>query len=618
MVYSCAFAGKQAAVLALLLCACPALAERAGPQHFAQVTPAALSEPRVIDPPALYLGPRPERPFLEERAARMEAVIAAGDRQPDQARALTDLAEFYFAHAMAAEGLSVLGAVGGEEVPPAHRLRAQAFELALGLIDARDRMLTPRAEALLDPVHAEWPDQPLFLAMSHIRDGSCVDARTLLDEAAQRLSRFPAPVRARVLPGFLECAIDTGQWQLARDIAASFEDYPELRDGGAYHFLLGQVAEAVNEPLAAFDSYARVMDGRDIWAHRARRALVTLGLTRDALSTSDAIRLLKLEAEMWRGDDSAGDVLDELASLQIIAGRKVDAIETYGLLITRRSGTAQATAAQQKARALIEDLYRKGSEGEIPLGRFMADHQRISRYFRFTQSFALASELFADTFRKAGATKVAAEEYATTHDYLTAAQDLGITTAEEGQLSRLKVKEAETLLAGGQFMALGALLLQPISLTDPELKRRFDLVSARYFDETGQTAELLAEGQGAEEGEETIQILRLRALARFERGEWAPAAAAYGQLHAREGAEMRLPDAIRYLLAAHRSGADSRAAELAGEFPSLTELPGWAEIARGLTSEAPALLPLREETARARIEKAQETLDSLPDVGRLN
>ncbi|WP_353475735.1 hypothetical protein PVT71_24425 (plasmid) [Salipiger sp. H15] len=601
--------------MALLLSVCPAHAELAGPEQVAQVTPALLSEPRVIDPPALYLGQRATQPFIEEREHLMDALVDAGDRQPELARALTDLAEFYFAHAMAPEGLSVLEAVAGEGVPPAHTLRARAFELALGLIDERDRPLTPRAASLLEPAHAAWPDQPLFRAMEQARSGDCVEAGALLTEAMARLARFPAPVQARVLPGFLECAIETGQWRLARDIAASFDGYPELKDGAAYFYLLGKVAEVADEPLAAFDSYAHVMDGQDIWAHRARRALVTLGLTRDALSTRDAIRLLELESEMWRGDDSAGEVLDELASLQIIAGRKPEAIETYGLIVTRRAGTSQATAAQQKARALIEDLYRRGSEGEIPLGEFMADHAHISRYFRFTQNFALASELFADTFRKAGATKVAAEEYATTHDYLTAAQDLGITTAEEGQLSRLKVKEAETLLAGGQFEALGTLLLQPIQLTDPDLKRRFDLVSARYFDETGQTAELIGSGGGAGE---TTQILRLRALALFERGDWGAAAGAYEELHGREGGDMPLPDAIRYLLAAHRSGDDARAAELAVAFPSLTELPGWAEIARGLTTAAPALLPLREETARARIDKAQETLDSLPAVERLN
>ncbi|WP_226627491.1 hypothetical protein [Alloyangia pacifica] len=601
--------------MALLLLSCPVSAERAGPEQIAQMTPAVLSEPRVIDPPALYLGVRAAQPFLEERAHLMEAVVAAGDRQPGQARALTDLAEFFFAHAMAPEGLSVLSAVQGEAVPPAHALRAQAFELALGLIDGRDLPLTPRAEALLAPAHAGWPDQPLFLALSHVRDGRCAEAAPLLARAVARLDRFPAAVQARVLPGLLECAIDAGQWPLARGLAVSFDAHAELKDGAAYHYLLGQAAEMVDKPLAAFDSYAQVQRGQDVWAHRARRALVRLGLTHDALSTKDAIRLLELESEMWRGDASAGEVLDEMASLQVIAGRKTDAIETYGLIVSRRAGTPQATAAQQKARALIEDLYRKGAEGEIPLGRFMTDHARISRYFRFTQSFALASELFADTFRKAGATKVAAEEYATTHDYLTAAQDLGITTADEGQLARLKVKEAETLLAGGQFEALGTLLLQPVTLTDPDLKRRFDLVSARYFDETGQTAELLADAGG--EGAST-QILRLRALAHFERGEWVAAAAAYEELRAREGSDMPLPSAIRYLLSAHRSGDSARAAELAEAFPSLTELPGWAEIARGLTSDAPALLPLREETARARLDRAQETLDGLPDTERLN
>ncbi|MGR3379373.1 hypothetical protein [Salipiger abyssi] len=618
MAYSCAFRGRHAAVMAVLLCACPVLAQP-GPEEGVRMleerlTPALLSPMRVIDPPQLYLAQRETQPFLEERRALMDAVVAAGDRQPDLARALTDLAEFFFAHAMAPEGLSVLGQVGGEDVPPAHDLRAAAFELALGLIDPRERPLTDRARALLTPAHSDWADQPLFLTLSHLRAAECAEAGPLLTDAVMRLARFPKPVQERVLPGFLECAIETEQWRLARDVAAAFDSYPALKDSPAYHFLLGRVAEMGNEPLAAFDSYVLAQDGKDLWAHRARRALVDLSLREEAITTEQAVVLLSQEAELWRGDRYAGETLDDLASLQAIAGDKVSAIESYGRMIQRQAGTPLADAAQQKARVLIEELYKQGANDEIMLGRFMSWHERIAPYFRFTVSFAHAAESFADRFLRAGATVAAAREYATIRDYLTAAQDLGIAEAEPGQIDRLTVKEAEALLEGGQFDTLGALLAQPPSLDDPELARRFRLISARYLDETGRRAELLDEVNGPLPS----QILRLRAQAQFEREDWPAALEAYGRLRASLDGELPLPDAIRYLLAAHRSGDSAKTAELAQDFPSLTELPGWAEIAKSLAIAAPELLPLREETARARIRNAQDMLDSLPESGKLN
>jgi hypothetical protein len=62
----------------------------------------------------------------------------------------------------------------------------------------------------------------------------------------------------------------------------------------------------------------------------------------------------------------------------------------------------------------------------------------------------------------------------------------------------------------------------------------------------------------------------------------------------------------------------ARTAALAEEFPRLTDLPGWAEIAAGLTEDAPELLPLRADTARARIDRAGARLDGLPDVAGTN
>ncbi|MBY6006462.1 hypothetical protein KUV62_21235 [Salipiger bermudensis] len=605
-------------MLAFLLSAAPASAEREAGVVASTLedrfSPALLKPLEVINPPPLYLEQRETLPFLDERRALMSRIREAEAGSPDAARALTDLAEFYFAHGMASEGLSVLDAVQGPGLPLAHELRASAFELALGLTDPLRRPLTDRAQALLEPGHGEWADQPLFLALSHMRDGRCDEAGALLDEAVTRLARFSKPVQERVLPGLLECAIETQQWRLARDLAAAFDAYPELKGGSAYRFLLGRVAEAGDAPLAAFDSYVQAQGGNDFWAHRARRALVDLGLAHEALAPEEAVTLLAQEAEIWRGGEEGASTLRDLASLQLIAKDPASAIETYGRIIVRHPESAEANEARQKARTLIDELYRAGAAREVSLGRFMAHHERIAPFFRFNLAFADASELLADTFLKAGATTIAAREYATIHDYLVAGQDLGITETGPGHLERLKIKEAEALAAGGQWETLGALLAQPLEIDDAGLRRRYDLVSADYLEETGQASELLS-GSTDEAPE---QVLRLRAQARFDEADWSAAVAAYGLLHERLGSEMPLPDSIRYLLAAHRDGDLAQTAELARAFPALTELPAWADISRSLTQAAPELLPLREETARARIESAGDVLETLPGAEQLN
>lgn len=616
--YPCAFVARHAAVLALLLGATPAPAEReAGvvastlEERFA---PSLLNPLDVINPPPLYLERREARPFLEERRVLMGRVRAAEGDSAAEARALTDLAEFYFAHGLAPEGLSVLGAVHGPGLPLAHELRASAFELALGLIDPLQRPLTERARALLEPGHRDWEDQPLFLALSHLRDGRCDAAGELLDAAVSRLARFSKPVQERVLPGLLECAIETRQWMLARDLAAAFDAYPELKGGSAYRYLLGRVAESGDAPLAAFDSYVQAQGGDDLWAHRARRALVDLGLEHEALEPDEAVALLAREAELWRGGEEGAATLRDLASLQLIAEDPASAVETYGRIIVRHPDSDEAKEARQKARTLIDEIYRKGAAREVSLGRYMADHERIAPFFRFNPAFAEASELLADTFLTAGATTIAAREYATIHDYLVAGQDLGISEIAAGHLERLKIKEAEALAAGGQWETLGALLAQPLEIDDAGLRRRYEMVSADYLQETGRASELL----GGSTDEAPEQVLRLRAQARFDGADWAAAVAAYGRLHDRLGAAMPLPDAIRYLLAAHRSGDMAQTAEIARAFPALTELPAWADISRSLTQAAPDLLPLREETARARIDSAGEVLETLPGAEQLN
>ncbi|MGR3571032.1 hypothetical protein [Brevirhabdus sp.] len=558
-------------------------------------------------PPALFLAPQDPVPFLSERRALGQRLLDAPAGTPEQTRALIDLAAFYLSHVMVPEGLSVLGALDTDQLPPAQKMRALAFELALGVLDSRDRAPTARSAVLLEPRYAGWPDQPLFLAISYIRDGAPAQAGPLLPDAVARLARYPKPVQERVLPGLLEAAIETRQWRLARDLAAAFDGYAALKGGAAYNFLLGRVADTGGDPLAAFDSYARAMGGTDRWAHRARRALVDLGLREKVLDRDAAIELLTLETQLWRGDAAAAQVLSDLASLQAINGDTAAALATYGKMIADSPRSTLTAGARQKANTLIADFYARGAAGEFSLGRFMKAHESLSRYYRYNPVFAEASERFADTFLAAGATTVAAGEYLLVHDYLTVAADLGLAQVDPTWLRRLEVKRLEALLAGGRYDDLARLLAELAPLDDADLRRRVDVVAARYYSETGQHAALMS----ATERAPSPQLMRIRAQAFFEQGDWAAAERAYGALGTALGDKMRFADAVNFLLAAYRNGNMERTAALAADYPALTDLPTWSTIARGLSEEAPELLPLRKATARATVEQAAQTLDRL-------
>ena len=73
-------------------------------------------------------------------------------------------------------------------------------------------------------------------------------------------------------------------------------------------------------------------------------------------------------------------------------------------------------------------------------------------------------------------------------------------------------------------------------------------------------------------------------------------------------------DVVRLLLVAHRSGDRAQVNELVQRYPDLNDRPQWEQIARGFSDDAPALLPLRSDTARARVDLASETLDTLNNL----
>lgn len=495
------------------------------------------------------------------------------------------------------------------ELTPEQTMRRRTLGAALDILSPAQPPLAPETEALLEEASG-WPDAPLFRLVHKARSGQVDAAAADLEEAMARLDLYPAPIQHVVLPYLLEVAVEAMDWRRARDVAAYFALHRSLRDGAAYRYLLGRAAELGDDPVVAFDNYAEASAARDLWGHRARLALIDLGLKSETLTPEDHERMLVVAAQLWSGDEAAIALRQRLAHVQVTRGNTAAALEALGRILARHPDSEQARLAQQQVRALLGAFYAEGAAGDLPLARFLEGHRRIANHFRFHKDFDRHAEAFADRFLTVGATEVAAREYATIFDYLSVARDLGLQEPSPLRLAELRLKRAGALMQGGQLAAAAPLLADLPEGAGRGLADRLNVLRAQLFDETGQSAAVLDTYVSAP----SIEYLRIKATAHFMRADWAEAQEVYGRIWFREKDQMRFSDALNLLLSAYRTADKALVLELVEAFPKLTEVPQWSEIARGLLDETPALLPLRNAAAKESVTSAQRTLEALQAI----
>lgn len=592
-----------------------------GPAHAEEVTQAqpepAAGEDWQVPAQMLYQAPGTARSFIDERRAIQNALAASLSKASAQwgmsaetSDNLLALARLHYRHAQGPEGLSVLEGLDRANLSATQEMRRAVLELALGLIDPRDIGLTPRAQALLGPAYAAWPDQQLFLALQSVRQRRFDDAADLLADVRDRMDRLPETYQEVVLPGLLEAAIATENWRVARDFALAFRKHAALRNSGAFHYLLGRAAEAGQDLLAAFDSYTLASAEHSLFGHRARTAIVSMGLRHELLSIHEARNILDRETHLWRGDDYALAVLTDLAALDRADGDRVGAVRTYGSILDRFPERQEAGLARQKARALIAEIYADGASGDLGLADFLIAHRKIAPDFRFEPGFDAQGEKFADRFLAVGSTLVAAQEYQAVHDHLAVARDLGLADVNDRRLDELLLKQVTSLELGGQYDEALTALREPLASGDPDLEDRRSELLAKLYASTGQSAAVLETSIANPD----VNFLRLKARAYFDREDWAASQAIYQQMWDQVGQELPFEDAIGLLLSSYRSGDLTTTMTLSREFPELTSIPQWSTIAAGLTDPAAQLWPLREDTARMRMDSATQALENVQQV----
>ena len=556
--------------------------------------------------PAFRLSRYKTENFLSDRR-RLQSKLSPDREQTP--RNLLNLAEFYLAHALMPEGLSVLSELGDDLPEHMARQRAQ-LELALGMLDTRTRDLSPHAKQLLSDKSLDWPDRSVFEVLNAYEQGDDDAAAERLNAASARIAAYPKALVERILPRFLDLAIRTSQWSTAKDLAARFEEDPELAKLPAYPYLLGRTAEKGGDLLMAFENFQKAGEGNDIWAHHARLSLIELGLDSKTLSREDALSMMKQASRSWSGDRNGIELLQRIVELEIELDDTVAALGTLGAIISRHPDTPAASLARQQARSLWTTFYAKGRNEELSLTEFLAGHYIISMDYRFEPGFGAETEALADRFMAAGSTVVAADEYRETHDYLLVGRDLGLLEVDDVKLDSLKLKQAEALYRGGQIEQTEHILSEGLLSDDTELADQLNMLKAKLFADQGDAEDVVRTSQT----DPSLNYQRLRAAALFDQGDWEKAQAAYTKIVDQTSDNVDFVDVVRLLLVAHRSGDRGQVNELVQRYPDLNDRPQWEQIARGFSDDAPALLPLRSDTARARVDLVSETLDTLNDL----
>ncbi|EYD71955.1 hypothetical protein Lokhon_02027 [Limimaricola hongkongensis DSM 17492] len=551
--------------------------------------------------------------YIDRRAALIETLAMASD-EGTRAGLLLDLAALSADHALGPEALSFLSGLPGTGkagLAPALAARRDRIALAAWGLSGDETPPEP-LRALIEgrgDTASGWVEAPLWRALAQARAGDVERAAEHLPHLDAALDAMAPALAAALLPELLEAAIEAGLWDAAHGLAQRFDRHPELRGGSAYRFLLGRAAQSGGNPVMAFDSYAMAAGGGDVWAQRARLALIDLGRATGTLPPEDAAVLLRQSWRLWRGDALEVATLERLAEVEYGRGEIEAAITALTEVQRRHPRSDAARQSGDRLDQMIADLYAQGASGALPIAEFVAAHRHLSPELTFRPGFAAQAERLAGRLLEIGATDAAAREYAAIRDQLAVMHDLELEEVPPGRIDALRLAQAEALLRGGQVAAAArALGTAPASV--PELRDRLALLQARLSSATGDGDGVIATRMEIpSEG-----YLRLRAEALFDRGEWGAARDAYVSLWRDLGPDLGTAGTIRLLLAAHRANDAALVAELLDRLPMLAGSPELAEVARSLAPVAPLSLPIGQKSATDRMQGADAALRRLETV----
>lgn len=479
----------------------------------------------------------PDR-FLTDRAALSARLDLSGPPgRPGSAGPLLDLAALHLAHGLWAEARSLLDALPPEALTPQEREGRARMRLLAALLDpTRPDPGGPDAP----PVPDGWADAALFRSLTGA--GSDRD----LEAAPDQLRAWPEPARLRALPLLAERAIAREAWGPLRRVGEQIRAHPDLSGSPADQFLQGVAAERGGLPDAALSAYDRASAGADLWAARARLAWADLALSSGLRPPEEVRDRLALARPLWRGGEVGLATLTRLFEVTRDLDRPLDALDLLSEIRTRHPEGADRVATDEDRWRLVETFYAQGESGEIPFGPFFESHLRLFRDLSTDPRYLDLAEGFAERLARAGALRLAGEEYRRALDTLTLQAGSARARVPAERLDRVRLRLAELLIDAGQPGEATLLLEEPVR--EAAFGDRQERLRARAHHAAGDWAAVLTTWVS----DPDPAHLRLLAQAHHALGEWADSR----RLHLRlvEGPEAAPGDLDRLITASFRAG----------------------------------------------------------------
>ena len=564
--------------------------------------PVAGEEGSVFAPLSLVEHGRED--FLAARETLMTQLFAATDPDaPQRAAALLDLSELHLAWMMRPEAAGFLAALDAETLKGDAARRHRTLSLALALLEEDAGAGGDLGQAVSWSVG--WSEGQALRAAAFARLGAAEEAARLMPRTLESLGALSPAIQAAVLPDLLEAALEAENWDVAQALAAQFPKHAELRDGPAYRYLLARASEVSGDLLMAFEGYVQAAQGRDLYAQRARLALVRMGRETETLPGKDALSLLKTARWMWSGDDLGREGAVLLAEVATQQGDTDTALWALHNLL-RSAPDDEADALRAQARDIYGAFYAAGAAGELDLGPFLEGHARISARWRFDPGFVEHAVAVPQRLLDTGMTALAAREFRALREMAETLEGVGANAPDAALLADLRRGEARALLAGGQADAAVDLLSGYAD--DQGAEAEALLVEA--LAQAGRTDELAALRLRAQD----MDLRRSRAVALYETGKWGAARQAFLEMWEAHPPQFAFADATRLTLAAYQAGDSETVARAAAAFPALAELPGWADLATGLGAQPRGEGPLGSDVMRLSMESADRILDAVTKV----
>ena len=288
------------------------------------------------------------------------------------------LAQFYFAHGLAAETKGLLTIIGEDDQQLVSRMDVRAMRGAAALMLGRVK------PALVDLEHPSLDGY----SEAELWRGAANAAAGLWPEAAENFIRggeipgdYPRSFAADLAMLAAETLIRSGDYEAAStflDVVSGRQ--PSDAESARLRYLRAQVLFAAGDEQSAVSLWRAGADGNDRWSQvRSERDLVKYELAEGIISTIDAIDRLEALRFTWRGDEVEFGLLEELGELYLTEADYVRGLVALKQAVTNFPENSSTPALTERMTEAFQKIFTDGSAAA------MTPLNALSLYDRFRE-----------------------------------------------------------------------------------------------------------------------------------------------------------------------------------------------------------------------------------------